>query len=219
VEKIGAWLYRDANRFMPRKRDRFAEFMDPVEFSFADLSLKVVGRDEYGKFYKNYHYLGNDTSDGFTLGAFLGDEIVACATIGGITRSEIATKQGMSSSEVRELRRFCIHPNYHKKNFATWFMARAVSEFKKSSPHVRLLVSFADPSMGHHGTIYKASNWSFDGLTGKSYYYKDKDGKHIHKRTVYGRAVRNGLTERQYMEREGLKRIPTCPKQRFIVKI
>ncbi len=34
---------------------------------------------------------------------------------------------------------------------------------KQQSPGLRLIVSFADPSQGHHGGIYQATNWTFNG--------------------------------------------------------
>lgn len=51
------------------------------------------------------------------------------------------------------------------KNTETWFMARAIALIKKKRPDVELLVSYADPSMNHTGTIYKAGNWISDGRT------------------------------------------------------
>lgn len=51
------------------------------------------------------------------------------------------------------------------KNTESWFMARAVAWVKRNRPDVALLVSYADPSAGHAGTIYKAANWIADGRT------------------------------------------------------
>ena len=51
------------------------------------------------------------------------------------------------------------------KNTETWFMARAIAYIKKHRPDVELLVSYADPSVGHKGVIYRAGNWISDGRT------------------------------------------------------
>lgn len=51
------------------------------------------------------------------------------------------------------------------KNTETWFMSRAVRMIRKRYPAVELLVSYADPSRGHSGTIYRAGNWIDDGQT------------------------------------------------------
>lgn len=50
-------------------------------------------------------------------------------------------------------------------NSETWFMARAIRHVKQNHREVGALVSYADPSAGHQGTIYKAANWRADGRT------------------------------------------------------
>lgn len=51
------------------------------------------------------------------------------------------------------------------RNTESWFIAKAVKWVKRNRPDVVALVSYADPSAGHAGTIYKASNWIADGRT------------------------------------------------------
>lgn len=51
------------------------------------------------------------------------------------------------------------------KNAETWFVARAIAHIKRTRPEVELLISYADPSAGHAGTIYRAGNWISDGRT------------------------------------------------------
>ncbi|MGC1687459.1 MAG: hypothetical protein WA734_17670 [Candidatus Acidiferrales bacterium] len=50
-------------------------------------------------------------------------------------------------------------------NSETWFMSRAIKFIKANHPQVEALVSYADPSAGHSGTIYRAANWEVDGRT------------------------------------------------------
>lgn len=51
------------------------------------------------------------------------------------------------------------------KNTETYFMARGTAYIKTFHTDVKMLVSYADPSVGHAGTIYKAANWKSDGRT------------------------------------------------------
>lgn len=51
------------------------------------------------------------------------------------------------------------------KNTETWFIARAIKYIKAHRLDVDGLVSYADPSVGHSGTIYRAGNWIQDGMT------------------------------------------------------
>lgn len=55
---------------------------------------------------------------------------------------------------------------------------------KQSSPDLRLVVSFADPSEGHHGGVYQAGNWIYSGQSEPSVEYIGPDGKRWHARMV-----------------------------------
>jgi hypothetical protein len=51
------------------------------------------------------------------------------------------------------------------RNAETWLIGQSVKYIKRNRRDVRHLVSYADPSAGHRGTIYKAANWRDDGRT------------------------------------------------------
>jgi hypothetical protein len=51
------------------------------------------------------------------------------------------------------------------RNAETWLIGQSVKWIKRNAKHVKHLVSYADPSQGHAGVIYKASNWLDDGKT------------------------------------------------------
>lgn len=50
------------------------------------------------------------------------------------------------------------------QNTETWFVAATIRKIR-SECSVDFLVSYADPSFGHEGLIYKAGNWVRDGRT------------------------------------------------------
>lgn len=50
-------------------------------------------------------------------------------------------------------------------NAETWLIGKSIRHIKRYNPEVRFLLSYADPSAGHSGTIYKAANWRPDGRT------------------------------------------------------
>jgi len=60
----------------------------------------------------------------------------------------------------------------------------AIAFLKKNSPGMRLIVSFADPSVGHHGGVYQAGNWIYTGRQGATTEYIAPDGKQWHGRMV-----------------------------------
>jgi hypothetical protein len=60
----------------------------------------------------------------------------------------------------------------------------AMMFLKKNSPSLRLIVSFADPSEGHHGGIYQAGNWVYTGRRPPTTEFLAPDGKQWHGRMV-----------------------------------
>lgn len=50
-------------------------------------------------------------------------------------------------------------------NSETKIISMAVRFIRFQFPEVRFLVSYADPSAGHSGTIYRAAGWKSDGRT------------------------------------------------------
>jgi hypothetical protein len=63
--------------------------------------------------------------------------------------------------------------------------ALAIRFLKKQSPGIRLIVSFADPSEGHHGGIYQAGNWIYSGTCSPSFEYR-LNGDRLNKRAFTG---------------------------------
>ena len=51
------------------------------------------------------------------------------------------------------------------RNAETWLIAQSIKHIKRKFPDVQHLLSYADPSAGHTGVIYKAGNWLEDGRT------------------------------------------------------
>jgi hypothetical protein len=63
-------------------------------------------------------------------------------------------------------------------------IAVALRFLRSQSPGLRLVVSFADPSAGHHGGIYQAGGWVYTGQQEPTQKYLAPDGKILHRRMV-----------------------------------
>jgi len=85
----------------------------------------------------------------------------------------------------------------------------AMQFLKRNSSELQLIVSFADPSQGHHGGVYQAGNWIYSGDTPKSNEYIGPDGKRWHSRMV----KKQGWTTVQ-----GVRRKTLTPDQCVLVK-
>ena len=92
-------------------------------------------------------------------------------------------------------------------NSETWFMARAIKYIRNVHRDVQVLVSYADPSAGHAGTIYKAANWIQDGRT-------DQDRKTP--RFDYGVAGKVYSRRSHVPEGAEITRVPRISKFRFV---
>lgn len=59
----------------------------------------------------------------------------------------------------------------------------AIKFLRRSNPKLKLIVSFADQSQGHHGGIYQAGNWIYSGQGNPAKFYMIR-GKLTHPRSI-----------------------------------
>lgn len=182
-----------------------------VEFEFDDITIKEATYDEASEFINKYHYIGNIGRRGQYIGGYIGDKLVAISVFSNCTRKEVATSDNLDYNTTVELSRFCIRPEYHKYNFASWLLSRLVKLVNKKH-----IVAFSDSSFNHLGTIYKASNWEYLRNVPPDYWYVDKDGWVMHKKTLWNRATNLKLSELEYAEQKGYKKIWGKEKNKFL---
>jgi len=99
-------------------------------------------------------------------------------------------------------------------------VAIAIRFLKKSSPLLRLIVSFADPERGHIGGIYQAGNWIYCGRSSGSIKYQTPEGRTLHKRQVSatGRTKKFGKTKGCYRFSD-CKQIKIEGKYRYLMPL
>lgn len=163
-----------------------------VNFEFSNVVVKECSYKEASEFLDAYHYIGKGRG-GICIGAYLNDILIGC-----IVYSKKLRQNQNFGQDFRELSRFCIHPNYHKKNFGSWFISKSYKFLD-----VKFIVAFTDTTVGHCGTIYKSSNFKLSHEVDSDYWYVDADGFVMHKRTLYSQAIRMKMTEREYAEHYG----------------
>jgi len=98
------------------------------------------------------------------------------------------------------------------RNAETWLIGASIRYIKRHHPAVDVLVSYADPSVGHSGTIYRASNWASDGRT---------DQERKTPRFDYADAVTGKKYSRRGHVPDGVTivRVPRVSKYRFVYRI
>ena len=156
----------------------------------SDFYIDKVGKEEIKELLYTHHYLKDESKDfksGFNYGLYrksftdilrVGNCLGACVFT-GLPVPEIAVGAfGLERNQqegIYELSRLCIDPNIQKEeyNITSWFVSRCIKRFRKDA-RVRAILSYADAN--HHiGTIYRACNFTYYGLTApkKDFYYAD----------------------------------------------
>ncbi len=190
-------------------RELFGELdtEDQVDFELGAVSVRQMDmahkadRSYYSlaeEFLQSFHYAGFGRSAKVVYGAYLGDTLIGVCKFCTPVRQESATSMGLAPAQVLELDRFCIHPGYQKKNLASWLLSRGAKAAFEAHPQVSTLISFADTTFGHLGTIYKAANWQQVHVVPPDYHYVSPDGFVVHKKTLYDHASRNSRKEAEY---------------------
>ena len=157
----------------------------------SDFYIDRVGKNEVKDLLYTHHYLKDESKDfksGYNYGLFkrpnwecplnIGGCIGVCIFT-GLPVPEIAKGAfGLERNQqdgLYELSRLCIHPDIQKEeyNITSWFVSKCIKRFKKDAT-VRAIISYADSSR-HDGTIYRACNFGYYGLTDpkKDFYYAD----------------------------------------------
>ena len=112
-----------------------------------------------------------------------------------------------TSKSALELRRFCLIDDT-PRNTESWFLAQTLQWLRKNQDEYDHVVTFADPNHGHKGTIYKATNFKYDGLENnnprvvvfsngdqahiREYYQKSSDGEYNNKARKLQESVSKG---------------------------
>lgn len=157
----------------------------------SEFYIDRVDKDSCKDLLYNYHYLKDKSKDfksGFNYGLFKRSEWECPLRIGGCLAVCIFTgfpvpelgvsAFGLSRDDQEglfELSRLCIRPDIQKEeyNITSWFVSKCIRRFRKDA-NVRAILSYAD-SAHHTGTIYRACNFNYYGLTDqkKDFYYSD----------------------------------------------
>ena len=130
---------------------------------------------------ENWHYSGCMPSGKLVkIGVWERDKFIGVVMFGRGASPYMAQHKGLKQTECAELVRIAL--NDHKTPVSR-IVKIALTFLRKNSPGIKLVVSFADQSEGHHGGIYQAGNWVYTGITAPSNFYIIK-GKKTHPRSL-----------------------------------
>lgn len=184
-------------RVLDRLKSKLGLNLDVIDFKFDDVTVRTPDATELKAFLQTYHYIGKDRG-GKCFGAYLNNELIGVIVYSTPLRHNTAGQFGLQTTDVLELSRLCIHPCYHRRNFGSWLISRTIKQLV-----CKLVVSYADTTVGHIGTVYKASGFTMHHEVPPDYWYTDGDGYVMHKRTLYGKAKQMCMTEAEFAAKHG----------------
>ena len=118
------------------------------------------------------------------VGAWEDGKFIGVVLFGRGANNSLGKEYGLKSTQVCELVRVALTKHVAP---VSKIASLALKWMKKHSSGVRLVVSYADPSEGHHGGIYQAMGWIYVGKSqgGVEYFH---EGRWKHSREVMGGA-------------------------------
>jgi len=132
------------------------------QFVVTPSNIQVV-RD----FIEKWHYSGNVNglriSNVFALMA--DNNLIGAMIYGSLGMANTWKKYADKEEDIVELRRLCCIDNT-PRNTESYFIGKTLRWLKKNTDY-KTVVSYADSYHGHCGTIYKASNFEYHGMTAK----------------------------------------------------
>jgi len=156
----------------------------------TDYYIDKVTKKQAEDLLLKYHYLkdiSKSFKSGYNYGLYKNNDfcplniggIQGICVFTGLPVPEIAKGAfGLERNEQQglfELSRLCIDPSTQscEYNITSWFVSRAIRQFRKDT-EVKAIISYAD-SIFQTGTIYRACNFKYCGLTDskKDFYYSD----------------------------------------------
>lgn len=161
-------------------------------------------------FIKERHYTKSCPPATYFFSIEGNDNIIGVCMFGRTARAGV---QVPGSRIIIELSRLCIVDG-SEPNTASAFISSCLNWLQENT-NIESVVTFADPTEGHTGAVYKACNFLPFGSTSESYHYLAPSGERIDKRQVFNRAKRNGGTEGQQVVLENLVKVRELPKVKF----
>lgn len=153
-----------------------------------DFHIKAITKEQASGILLKYHYL-KDISKGFksgyNYGLFHGSDLTGVIIFTGFPVPELVNGMlGLERNKQKglfELSRLYLHPDIQKTehNITSWFVSRAIRELRRTT-EVKIILSYADSDF-HSGTIYKACNFKYYGLSEpkKDFWIEQPDGSYV----------------------------------------
>jgi hypothetical protein len=147
----------------------------------ADLRIDWATHDAAKYACTNWHYSGCLPAGKLVkVGAWENGKFIGVVLFGRGATPNLGRPYNHGQDECVELVRIALA---NHNNSVSRIASIAIKFLKISNPKLRLIVSFADQSQGHHGGIYQAGNWIYNGQGNPAKFYMIR-GRLMHPRSI-----------------------------------
>jgi hypothetical protein len=162
------------------------------EFDSSRCYVRAVSYQTAAVVIAEAHYIGTPGSTSVSLGLYIDDVIAGVLTYGTIPGNNATAVCGPDHKlAVMELTRLALY-DWAPRNSESWFIAQTFRWMECNRPDVSILLSYADSSVGHVGTIYQATNWIYTGASTNDMVYQMDNGDVIHARSAHRKPLPPG---------------------------
>ena len=197
------------------KISKYGLLFKTEEAKVSQLTLSELKEQEAEDFICKYHYLSSVRRGSVYHGVYYNNDLVWVIGYSCPIRTEVARKQNIQPNQILEISRIARKPNFICKNLASHMISKSKALLP---PEIKMIISYADSTEGHTGTVYKASGFKYDGDVKPDYHYISELGRY-HKKTIWDRAKKFKMSESDYALKDGLTKVKTKSKSRWVLKI
>lgn len=173
------------------KNSRQESFWDieaaPEHVHVRDMTVAPVAAKEVHDFCSRYHYTGTGGSMMYRWGLWHGlvlHGVVAynlptrqvCDSVFGPEHTPIDPETGCAVMNVLHMGRL-VFADHSPRNSESRLIGGSLHEIERTKPNIWAVLTYADTSQNHIGTIYQATNAIYTGTGGDSTYYIDQRGE------------------------------------------
>lgn len=148
-----------------------------TKFNKTEWQVRRVSQYIASGMIERYHYAKSASSwSVYTFGLFLNGDPNVWGVTWWLPPTKLAVDKfnpgGYKTSLI--LHRMVLHPLV-PRNGASFLLAGSVRQISGVGRH-DFLITYADTWKGHDGTVYKASNWTYRGMSDPTQVWLDSDG-------------------------------------------
>jgi len=161
---------------------------------------------------KNWHYSKTIPANRSNyIGVWENSKFIGCVIFGLGASPSLGTRYNLKNTDVCELTRVALKSHITP---VSKIIKICIGFIKKHNTRLKLIVSFADTFHNHHGGIYQAGNWIYNGMTSSSKILKLPNGDLADVRRFNG----HGHNKKIPIPK-GTKQIKTPGKHRYLMPL